>query len=700
MIPSAGVKAKKRILVLLAGSLTCLFGLVCRVGYIQLVEGPKLAARALEVRTLDVPVAAQRGMICDRNGKELAVSVDAESVYAFPPQIKDPQGTAKALADVLGMKYEQVYEKISRNTYFVWIKRQVDEQTASRVRALKLKGINLTPEPRRLYPNGNLAAHVLGIAGIDNQGLEGVEAYYDQELKGVPGRIVVETDALGREMPDAVHLFEPPKPGKTLFLTIDVALQHIAERELDRAIVETKSKGGTVILMDPKTGEILALAIRPTFDPNRYEDFPDANRRITAITDTYPPGSTFKPITAAAALEEGVSSTSDRFFCSGKITVPGATLNCWVPEGHGSQSFDEVIMNSCNVGFVTMGLRLGPDRFYKYLGSFGFFERTGIDLPGEGLGIIPQRSEVKPVDIAVMSFGQTLTVTPIQLIRAIGAIANGGVMTTPHVLKEIRDENGAVVKRWPDDGKRVISQETAAELRHAMELVVEKGTGRQAFVEGYKLAGKTGTSQKVIGGVVARQKYVASFVGFAPSDDPRLVGLVVLDEPQGAYYGGQIAAPLFSRVMYDALRYLEVPPRPDVRRPGTTQQEDRLIQLEVPSVLFDDAETARRKITSLGLGFRIEGSGSTVLAQVPPPGALVPRGAEVRVTLGEPQAGAGNVVVPNLAGKTMREAIQLLAERNLTIQAEGSGVAVRQDPAPGQVVPAGSCVRVWFDYPK
>ncbi|MGB9867284.1 MAG: penicillin-binding transpeptidase domain-containing protein [Bacillota bacterium] len=700
VMPNTGVRAKKRILVLLAGSLTCFLGLVCRIGYIQFVRGPELAARALEARTLDVPVAAQRGMICDRNGKELAISVDAESVYVFPPQVKDRERTARELSNALGMSYDQVYERITRNTYFAWVKRHVDEQTASKVRELKLKGVNLTPEPQRVYPNGTLAAHVLGIAGIDNQGLEGVEAYYDEELRGIPGRIVVETDALGEELPDAVHLFEPPKPGKTVFLTIDMALQYIAERELDRAIAETRSQGGVVILMDPKNGEILALAIRPTFDPNNYDQFPDSNRRITAIADTYPPGSTFKPVTAAAALEEGVTDTSERFFCSGKITVPGATLNCWVPEGHGSQSFDEVIMNSCNVGFVTMGLRLGADRFYKYLESFGFFERTGIDLPGEGLGIVPARSEVKPVDIAVMSFGQTLTVTPVQLIRAIGAIANGGVMTRPHVLKEIRDENGAVVKRGTQDAKRVITAKTASELRQAMELVVEKGTGRQAFVEGYRLAGKTGTSQKVIGGVIARQKYVASFVGFAPSDDPRIVGLVVLDEPQGAYYGGQIAAPLFSRVMYDALRYLEVPPSPDVKRPGTTESDHRLIQVEVPSVLFEDVETARRKLASVGLGFRIEGSGSTVVGQLPAPGALVPPGTEVKVSLGESQTGAGTVVVPDLTGKTMREAIQLLAERNLTMQAEGSGIAVRQDPAPGQGVPPGSCVRVWFDYPR
>lgn len=709
MLAVTGVKTKKRILALFIGSTACLFALVVRVGYLQFIRGPELSAQALEIRTLDVPVLPQRGMICDRNGKELAVSIDTESVYAFPSQVKQPEETARTLSAILGMSYEEVYERITRNTYFVWLKRQVDAETASKVRSLKLSGINLTPEPKRFYPNGTLAAHVLGISGIDNQGLEGIEAEYDADLRGTPGRIVVETDAIGREVPDALHAYEQPKPGKTLFLTIDEILQHVAERELDRAMLETKAKGGTVILMDPRNGEILALAIKPDFDPNHYDKYPNENRRISAISDTYPPGSTFKPVTAAAALEEGVTSTKDRFFCGGSINVPGATLHCWVPEGHGSQSFDEVIMNSCNVGFITMGLRLGAEKFYKYLEAFGFTEPTGIDLPGEGIGILPDKSDVKPVDVAVMSFGQTLTVTPMQLIRAIGAIANGGILVQPHLLKEMRDQDGTVVRRWQGSERRAISAGTAAELRRSMELVVQKGTGRQAFVEGYKLAGKTGTSNKVIGGTIATGKYVASFVGFAPSDDPRIVGLVILDEPQGAYYGGQIAAPLFSRVMADVLRYLEVPARPDIRKPVQPWETpvkpdangvERLMEIEVPSILFDDVETARRKVVSLGLTLTIEGSGSYIVSQVPAAGALVASGTTVIAKLGEPPVSPGKVIVPNLKGRTMKEAMQLLGERKLTMEAEGSGIAVRQEPEPGTAVPAGSSIRVWFEYPK
>jgi len=654
LFATPGVGTRKRVVLLFGIVSLVLVSLTVRLAYIQFIWGEELRKKALETRMRDIPVAAKRGTIFDRKGRELAVSVSVESVYAFPAQIKNPEDTAKTLSSILGMKYDDVHSRLTRNSSFQWIKRKIDPEQAKKIRAARLSGIGLTQESKRFYPKGSLAAHVLGISGIDNQGLEGIEVAYDGDLRGVPGRIIIETDARGKELPQALHSYVPPVEGNSLILTLDEVVQFIAERELERAMVKTQARAGNVLVLDPKSGEILAMAARPTFDPNRYDEYPDSNRRNSVISDTFPPGSTFKPVTAAAALEEGVTSVNDRYYCGGSIKVPGHTISCWVSEGHGSQNFIEVIQNSCNVGFVNMGLRLGPQRFFSYLEAFGFTSVTGIDLPGEATGIMMRPEEMKPVDLAVMSFGQTLTVTPIQLACAIAAIANDGLLIKPHLVKEVRGPDGGIVHAFqPVVARRAISPKTAQELRYALEQVVEKGTGRQARVEGYRIAGKTGTAQKVIGGRIVEGKYISSFVGFGPANDPRVVALITIDEPVGEYYGGVIAAPVFGAMIADILRYLEVPPEPKDKRTFS------------PS----GASTG-------GGGAQSQGGG-----RAQPAGGA---------------AGDGAVVVPDVLGMTIREADGTLKGAGLKMEITGSGFARSQDPPAGTYAPRGSSVRVRF----
>jgi stage V sporulation protein D (sporulation-specific penicillin-binding protein) len=623
-----------------------------RLGWLQVVKGEELRSRALEVRMSDIPVQARRGLILDRRGRELALSVEVNSVYALPPEIRDAEKTARELARVLGLSPGTVLGRLRQRTFYVWIKRRISEEEAAAVKELKLPGIGLTREAQRFYPQGQLAAHLLGIVGIDNVGLEGLELIYDRDLRGQPGRVVIEVDALGREIPQSQRQFEPPVPGNNLVLTIDQVLQYICERELERAMARTEAKAGLVVMMDPTNGEILALTSRPTFDPGRYQDFPDSYRRNPAVADTMPPGSTFKPITAAAALETGVVTPTSGFFCPGSITVPGHTFFCWLEGGHGAINFEQAVAQSCNVAFIQMGLRTGVDAFYRYLDEFGFTSPTGTDAgTGETQGLILPKEHCKPVDLAAMSFGQTLTVTPLQLCRAIAAIANGGVITTPHVMKEIRTPAGELVRTYEDRGvRRVISQETARELVRAMGLVIEEGTGRSAQVAGYRLAGKTGTAQKVEEGRIASGKYISSFIGFGPLPEPRVLVLVVLDEPKGEYYGSQVAAPVFAAIVADAFRYLEIPPQappaPAAATPATRTT----------------AEAAAAVATRKG----------------PPPGA---------------------VAVPDVRGMSMRAAASCLERAGLRLVARGTGRAVKQEPTPGAALPPGGVVRVEFAPP-
>ncbi len=689
---------RKRVAILFYVVLLAYVGLAGRLAFIQFVRGEFLREQALNLRMRDIPVEAKRGVIYDRLGRELAVSVNVESVFAFPSQVKEPESTAAAISSILDASYDEILTRLTRPSSFTWIKRKIDDETARELKALRLPGIEFTQESQRFYPKSNLASHVLGISGIDSQGLEGVEFMYDKELKGVPGRIIVEFDAKGRELPQALHKYVPPDEGNSPFLTIDEVIQFIAERELEKLMVETAAKAGSIVILDPKTGDILALANRPDYDPNDYANYPSEYRRNLAVNDAFPPGSTFKPITAAAALEEGVVKMTDRFYCGGSLKVGDRVIHCHKVEGHGSQTFLEVIENSCNVGFMLVAQKLGKDKFHQYLVDFGLTRVTGVDLPGEARGLSIPVDKIKPVDLAVMAFGQTLTVTPIQMAVAVAAIANDGLLMKPRLLREIRSSDGTLIAEIaPEPVRQVISRETAEELRLALEHAVVEGTGRGAQVEGYRLAGKTGTAQKVIDGRIAEGKYIASFAGFGPVEDPRVVTLVFIDEPAGAYYGGVIAAPVFSAVMADVLRYLEVPRKvePVTTRNATASTEE----VEVPDVLNMSHTEAQRSIERAGLVAVIEGAGDVVFEQEPEPCTLVERGSRVFVHLAPAVAEREHgvmVVVPQLQGMTIREAADLLSKFGLRMATTGSGYAVSQQPVAGTLARPGSVIDVRF----
>ncbi|MGI6555563.1 MAG: stage V sporulation protein D [Bacillota bacterium] len=684
-----------------------LFFLLGRIGYIQFVRGDELQQKALDNRLREVPVEAKRGAILDRNNNELAVSVSADSVGAFPPQIKKSgkaEEIARQLSKILGMKENEVYRKITQNSSFVWVKRKIaDFEKGKEIKDLEFPGIEIFEESQRFYPNKELACHVLGFAGIDNQGLEGIETMYDEQLSGIPGNIVIEFDGIGRELPQAVHRYHPSEDGNSIVLTIDETIQYVVERELDQLMNGTvRPKSASIIVMNVKTGEILAMGSRPGFDPNNYNEYPQKSWRNVAVSNSYEPGSTFKIITAAAAMEENVIRPGETFHDPGYIRVGSERIKCWSNTPHGTQTFGEGLENSCNPVLVTVGLRLwekDKGLFYRYIRGLGFGEQTGINLPGEAKGMLIPEAQLREINIATISMGQGIAVTPVQMIAGISAIANGGNYMQPYLVKEIRDREGNIIEKIePKKVRQVISEDVSKELCLLLENVVKQGTGSRAYIEGYRVAGKTGTAQKAGPGGYMPGKYVASFAGFAPADDPAIAAIVVIDEPQGyPYYGGTIAAPVFKRVVEDTLHYLGVPRRNTGEKapqiPGQPQQEPKK-DVTVPDVSEKGLNEAKNLLAKAGLKAVVEGSGDRVLSQLPKSGAVVKEGTEVVLYVGGKST--GNVTVPDLAGKRIYEAAHLLEGLGLELDPRGSGEAVSQQPAPGAQVKKGSKVTVQF----
>lgn len=670
-------------------------GLGCRLVYIQFFKSSWLTENAIDQRIRDIPVEAKRGVIYDRNGRELAVSASSESVYAIPAEIRDADETAAKLAAILTLDGDKLATKLKKRQAFTWIKRKIDTESALVIKKLNLPGIGLTQETRRYYPNDNLAAHILGFTGIDSQGLDGVEMTFDSYLRGRPGSIVVEYDARGKEIPYASHRFIQPVDGNNIFLTIDSVIQQIIERDLEKVMKDTQAKAATIIVMNPRTGEILGLANRPDYNPNQFADFPPKLWRNNAVSNAYEPGSTFKVLTTTAALGEKVVKLEDRFFDPGGIEVQGRTIHCWKHGGHGSQSFREVVENSCNTGFVTVGLRLGRDPFYQYLEAFGLGRHTNIDLPGEAKGIIIAKEQVKPINIATMAMGQSIAVTPIQLITAVAAIANDGVRTRPQIVREVRDKAGNLVRGFETDVVgRVVDAATAKEVKEVLESVVKNGTGKNAYVEGYRIAGKTGTAQKVGAGGYVPGKYVASFVGFAPADNPQVAMLVIIDEPVGIYYGGQIAAPVFGAAIKDIMEYLKVAQRIE----ENSDPEQLEAHVSVPDVINLEIPEATKLLQKAGLNARVEESGTRVADQIPKPGSRVPKGTNVLVYTLTPRYGLSFVTVPECSGLTMKEASDILGQVGLSISPIGSGnKVVKQDPLPGSKIISGASITVFLE---
>ena len=697
---TAGLLLRKRIATLffLFTIGFCLLG--GRIFWVQFVKGAELSEMATQNRMRDVPVESKRGIIYDRNGNELAISISADSVYAIPAEVgrsKKQDEVAQKLAQVLGMDQAGLLKKVSANSSFEWIKRQITPEQAQKIRDMSLPGIDLTEESRRFYPKGTLAAHVLGISGTDNTGLEGIDYFYNDLVGGTKGRIVIEHDAAGREIPEATHQFIAPVDGGNLVLTIDQTIQYIAERELDKVFTERQAKNAAVIVMDPKTGEILAIASRPTFDPNNFAASPAINRRNFAINDSYEPGSTMKITTSAMALEENVVNRNTPFFCPGYIKVGSETIGCPNQTPHGQQTFAQIVENSCNVGFVQVGLNLGLDKYYKYLNAFGFGKLTGIDLPGEAKGIVVPQARAKQIDLATMAMGQANAVTTIQLTTAVAAVANGGKLMQPHLLKEVVDGNGNVKKTIePEMVRQVISENTAKELCNILEGEVTNGTGRNAYIEGYHVGGKTGTAQKIApGGGYLPDEYVASFVGLAPSDDPRLVCMVVVDAPKGyPYYGGWVAAPAAREILNDSLHYLQVPLRQDDGKQVPVVDENMI----VPDVVNLPLADALASINGRGFKAKVSGTGNIVWQQTPRASSKLTKGSEVIIYMSPFDKGKpdGEVTVPDLQGKSMKEVARILSGLGLHLLPDGYGISAGQSPEAGKVVTSGSTIKVRF----
>ncbi len=550
---------KFRTFLVLLGLSACLIYLLQHLYQIQLVMGEALGQKARAQHQMDFQISPRRGNIYDRNGKELAITVSVDSICAWPERTKSiTDKEVDKLSSILGISPSTLREKLHSRKSFVYLARKVDKGMGEEIRRLNLPGIDHLEEVKRFYPKGSLGAHLLGFVGVDGTGLEGLELYYDRYLRGTPGWCQVEKDARGREILPFRDDYAPPTDGCHLILTIDEVIQHIAERELERTFQEREAKGGALVVMDPKTGQILALANRPTFNPNSFKDCPANCRRNRAITDTFEPGSTFKVITAAAALEERLFQLKDKIFCEeGSYRLSSHSIRDVHP--HGWLSFKEAVEVSSNIGAVKIGQALGKERLYGYIRSFGLGAKTGIDLPGEVRGLIRPPQRWSKLSLGAIPFGQEITVTAVQLATALSAIANGGILMCPRAVDAILDQEGEVVRKFePQAVKRVISSRTAKQLTEILIGVVENGTGKIARLKGYRVAGKTGTAQKAERGGYSHTKFVSSFMGYLPAEDPEVVILVIIDEPRGHHYGSTVAGPAFRRVAEEVMSYLAI----------------------------------------------------------------------------------------------------------------------------------------------
>ena len=623
--------------------------LIVRLAVVQLGQGAGLSKMADDSHFRGVPVASKRGNIEDRQGNVLAMSVSSETIYAVPAEVRQSGRTkeiAASLAQLLGRPETEIEDRITKRSALEYVQKRVTPEIAAQVRARKFPGIGTTEDSQRYYPNGSLAAHIIGFAGIDNQGLEGIELTRNREMNGIPGSILREFGANGIEIPEAEHQYLPPQQGNTVRLTIDKNIQAFAERELQKLMTGQGinmngqvPKSASILVMEPNTGEMLAIATLPSFDPNHYQEYEASTRRNIAIQNGYEPGSTFKIITLAAALEEKKVKVTDHFFDKGFYSVLGKNVRCWKAGGHGDQTFMEVAENSCNPGFIEMGQRLGMDNFYKYLRDFGFGKKTGIEMAGEAVGILANKKRATALDLATMSIGQTNNVTAIQLLTAVAAVANGGTLLKPQLVREIVNPSGKVVTPFKkEEIQRVISEATSKLEREILEAVVTNGTGRRAFLPGYRVAGKTGTAQKVVNGGYVQGDYIASFVSFAPANSPRIAILSVIDGVP--FYGGAVAAPPVQAVMLDSLKYLGV--KPDLSAPLTPSKPMPGLEFPpvkkaaiVPSVLGLPLIEAQKVLTQAGFKFETEGQGEVVLDQIPHGDAKIEAGSNVLLYLGQ-----------------------------------------------------------------
>lgn len=694
------------------------FSLILRLFYIMVVQSNKYKALAIEQWTNEVKIDGRRGSIFDRNGNELAVSANVYRVDLAMNTIRSYvrknnltfEDIAPKIAGALDMDTEKVLKELyktlpsGKERGSATLARRIDKEKADKVRDLKINGVLVSPDTQRYYPKNNFLAHVLGTTNSDGYGLAGIELQYNNVLKGIPGLRITETDRRSDELPYTISDFTKPVDGKNLILTIDSTIQGFAEKAAEQALNDNKAKAVSIMVMDPKTGEILAMANKPDFNPNKpREGASTADEmaklwRNRMVSDTYEPGSIFKVYTAIAAMEKGLVSESDTFNCTGSKKVANRTIHCWKRTGHGEQNFVEILENSCNVGFMELGERLQAAGLNEYINKFGFGKKTGIDLPGEAKGIVKKTENITTVDLATISFGQSNTVTPIQYMAAFNAIANGGVMVTPHIMKAVThvDENNQMIidetfetysKNY--EKKQIVSKEQADLLCTYLEKVVSEGGGKNAYIEGYRIGGKTGTAQKVNPetGTYGVGKYVASFAGMAPVDDPKVTVFISIDEPDPSkYYAGQIAAPVAKQVFYDVFNYLSIK--------GDVSIEDTMRSMRKDVILPDlrgmKKSEATKALKEINIEYEIEGQGEVISDMTPKPGYTVKEGDKIILYTGNSENYNKDVVIPDLTGYTQEDAEKLLDDLGLEGQFIGEGLVAAQSISPGKTVEKGT----------
>ncbi|GFP76741.1 stage V sporulation protein D [Clostridium fungisolvens] len=714
---------KKRMWITVVFLTILFFGLTLRLAYVMIVKSNEYSTKAVEQWTSKVQIDAVRGKILDRNGSELAVSgnvyrvdFDLNAIREYLKKHKlTSQDIAPKIATALGLTEKEILDKLNTklpsgaDAGAAHVVRRIEKDIADKVKALQINGVMVSPDTKRYYPNNNLLSHVLGNTNSDGKGLNGVELQYDKELSGTPGVRIAEINRKSEDLPYTISSFTAPIPGKDVELTIDRQIQMFADKAAAQALSDNKAKAVSVIVMNPKTGEVLAMANKPDFNPNTpyegAENFDGATAtdklqkmwRNRAVSDSFEPGSIFKVFTAIAAMEEGVADKGETYSCAGSVRVLNRIIKCWKRSGHGTETFGEIIKNSCNMGFIEVGKKLGKEKLAEYIKKFGFGAKSGVDLPGEAKGITKSAATITDIDLATISFGQTNTVNPIQFMAAFNAIANNGTWIQPHVMKEIShvdDQGKRVVDRnFDPKTKQVASAEKTTKLRDYLEKVVSEGSGKRTYIEGYHIAGKTGTAQKVnpTNGTYESGKYISSFVGMAPANDPKLTVMVSIDEASaGEYYGGVIAVPVAKIVFNDIFNYLD---------PSAISKDTSSIvsapDVIVPEVRGMEIDEAKKKLKEVKLDFDIEGQGEYVTDIKPTPGYTVKEGSKVNLYSGSSGNYNKDVIVPDIKGYTKEGATKILEKVGLKGDFSGEGLMVdEQSIQPGEVVKKGDSIRL------
>ena len=629
-----GIHKREKIVLLIV--IFCFIVIIFKVFYIQVIDYKKLNSLANSLWSRKLPIEADRGRIYTKDGTVIADNLTTVSLVFIPNQVKEKDKVATDIAEILNVDKSVIEEHLYKKSSIERVHpkgRRLSYEIADKINSLNYDGVYLVKESKRYYPYNNLMSHILGFVGIDNQGLSGLELQYDEYLTGASGAIEYFSDAKGNRL-QKEDVYVQPENGMDIYLTVNSELQTSMERELDNVMLKYNADGAWSIAMDPNTGEILAMSSRPNFNPNNYQAYTteQLNRNL-AIWSSYEPGSTFKIVTLATAIEEKVVDIEkDTFNDSGSVNVDGARIKCWKRGGHGHQTFLEVVQNSCNPGFVELGQRLGKETLFKYINNFGFGSKTGIDLNGEGSGILFNINKVGPVELATTAFGQGVSVTALQQITAVSAVINGGTLYKPYIVKSIVEhETGEIIKENnPQEVRKVISEDTSKQVRYALESVVALGTGRNAYIENYRVGGKTGTAQKVNNGVYMTGNYIVSFIGFLPADNPKVVVYVAIDNPKGVtQYGGTIAAPIAKNILTDAISALNIEPSLNVTEKKYQWYDTKYYT--VPNVVGKSVTEAKKELKN----FQVEytGNGDMILTQSPEAGNRIAENSKIRLLL-------------------------------------------------------------------